>query len=580
MPQLQSQPLVTVVGPSGSGKSSLVRAGVIPALKRSGDAWGALVLRPGRRPLDTLASMLTELSVTLSSVAGGAYERDKADSSQSVSAEALGREPGLVGRMLRAWSHRNEQKLVLFVDQFEELYTLGADSDERIAFVTCLEGAADDASSPLRVVLSIRSDFLDRVVEDNRFMADVTRGLVLLPPIDRDGLRDALTRPVVAAGYEFESEALVDTMLDALEATPGALPLLQFTASKLWETRDRDRRLLTADSYDAIGGVAGTLASHADAVLAGMSTPRMALARAIFQRLVTPERTRAITSLQELCELPGEPGEIEVVVEVEGMVGGEDHVDCNAVAVDCLVTGAQGQDVAIDTGIHQLADFFGGCERHRTELMSELHVSERSRLADGAGIRVVQQMELTNPFEHASRSVNRRLAVAEGDLVRIAGVDPERPFVTDRGVCVEIEHRAVLGTVGHASVPHVQVVEDRQGLVEDARHLGLPPAKIDIVLLDGRYDMDAGLIGEKFAGLGVEHPRIVLGHGAPVIGSCVNSCRCDQEAANCTNKGDCSQCRHGFLLPGIYCDPKMAPQSRRIVYAGLYEKPPPIESCR
>ncbi len=77
-------------------------------------------------------------------------------------------------------------RILLFVDQFEELYTLGAAPEERAAFVACLEGAADDASSPLRVLLAVRSDFLDRMAEERHFMTDVTGGLWFLPPMGRE----------------------------------------------------------------------------------------------------------------------------------------------------------------------------------------------------------------------------------------------------------------------------------------------------------------------------------------------------------------------------------------------------------
>ncbi|XXX76817.1 serine/threonine-protein kinase [Sorangium sp. So ce134] len=315
--RLKSQPLLAIVGASGVGKSSLVRAGVIPALKRSGAGWASLVMRPGRQPVAALADLLGHPSLREDAEADAPAGLAR-DAARGRLIERLRAEPGYLGAELRAWSARNQRRVVLFVDQFEELYTLSCDARERAAFFSCLEGVADDASSPLRVILSTRSDFIERVAEDRRFMAGVTRGLVFLSPIGREGLRDALVKPVQAARYEIEDPAMVDGILDVLETTPGALPLLQFTAARLWDMRDRDRRLLTRASYEAIGGVAGTLASHADAVLAGLSGRQAKLCRAILERLVTPARTRAIASLEELRELPGDgdPGEIESVVHL------------------------------------------------------------------------------------------------------------------------------------------------------------------------------------------------------------------------------------------------------------------------
>src|SRR6185503_17767457 len=102
--------------------------------------------------------------------------------------------------------------------------------------------------------------------------------------------------------YGFEP-GVAAAMLDTLGATPGPLPLLQFTAAKLWENRDRTRRVLTHASYLAMGGVAGALATHADEVLAQFAAPDQKLVRAIFMRLVTPERTRQIVDASELREL-------------------------------------------------------------------------------------------------------------------------------------------------------------------------------------------------------------------------------------------------------------------------------------
>jgi hypothetical protein len=117
------------------------------------------------------------------------------------------------------------------------------------------------------------------------------------------------------AGFAFELPATVEDMLDTLETTPGALPLLQFTASKLWESRDKARKLLTHNAYTQMGGVTGALASHADRVVQELGAAKMPLVRAIMLRLVSPERTRAIVPMAELRELSREVGEVQRLVD-------------------------------------------------------------------------------------------------------------------------------------------------------------------------------------------------------------------------------------------------------------------------
>lgn len=291
--RLRRQPLVIVAGPSGAGKSSFLRAGVIPALRRSNETWDTFILRPGRNPIAALAEVLAE------GTKDGALR-----------GVDLATTPGLVGATLRVFCRAfgPERRALVLVDQFEELYTLLADPIERAAFLACLLGIADDSSSPLRVVLSIRSDFLDRMAADRQFMTQVAAGLFFLPPIGREGQRDALMRPVEAAGYRFENEAMIEDMLDELASAKTPLPLLQFAASELWEARDRDQKLITRQNYDKLGGIAGSLATHADAVFAALSPPDQRLCQAIFLRLVTPERTRALASMPEIASLAGAEG--------------------------------------------------------------------------------------------------------------------------------------------------------------------------------------------------------------------------------------------------------------------------------
>jgi len=313
--RLRDLPLVGIVGPSGVGKSSFVRAGVVPALKASGEAWSVLVVRPGRNPMAALAYALAPMLSTSSGADTTAITVSADLTQQQQVVERLYAEPGYLGAALRSRARSRGQHILLFVDQFEELYTQVVDPRERLAFTACLAGVCDDVTTPLRLVLALRSDFLDHVAEAPALLAELTQGLFFLTPPNRDGLRDALNQPAEMAGYQFEAPSMIEAMLDHLEHTPGALPLLQFAASQLWETRDRDRRLLTVESYHRIGGIAGALASHADAVVAECTPREQVLVRSLFLRLVTPERTRAIIPVTELHELSGEPGEVHRVVD-------------------------------------------------------------------------------------------------------------------------------------------------------------------------------------------------------------------------------------------------------------------------
>jgi|GEM_PF-1264018 len=292
---LDRQPLVVVTGASGAGKSSFIRAGLIPALKRGGELWQVLMVRPGQFPLANLREALGP-------------QDDTPD---------LLTHPMEFGARLRARCRErtSARRILVFVDQCEELYTLVSDPRERAAFWACICGAADEASSPLRVISSIRSDFLDRIVEDRQFVTHLAGGLFFLPPIDRDGQRDALTLPVEATGYRFESAAMVEAMLDELARTNNPLPLLQFAATKLWEARDTTQKVLTMDAYQRMGGVGGALAEYADTVVSGFSAKDQRLCRAIFLRLVTPERTRAVANLRELVTLDEQTHAVETIVQ-------------------------------------------------------------------------------------------------------------------------------------------------------------------------------------------------------------------------------------------------------------------------
>jgi WD40 repeat protein len=257
--RLRIDPILAVVGPSGAGKSSFVAAGVAPALAVA-DSRQVISMRPGPHPVAALEARLAAAGDT--------------------------------------------DRLVLAVDQFEELFTLGADTAEQHRFAELLAGLAPSIDQPTRVILTVRDDFLMRCVELPALRPHLARGLVLLGTPAPDDLHRILVEPAALQGYELEAD-LADEMIRAVADVPAALPLLSFTADRLWQLRDRRFRQLGRGAYQAMGGVAGALARHAETTLAAMSPGEQSLAREAFRHLVTAEGTRAVLSRPELLQLLG-----------------------------------------------------------------------------------------------------------------------------------------------------------------------------------------------------------------------------------------------------------------------------------
>ncbi|MFN0252617.1 MAG: protein kinase domain-containing protein [Kofleriaceae bacterium] len=300
--QLETWPLLAVIGPSGVGKSSFVHAGLVPAVRRTGGDWQIRVLRPGRSPLASLGSVL-----------GDDPSRSLEYATPQILAQ-LTEAPGVFGEALRREAARNRQRILIVVDQLEELFTLSEDDTTRRTFLAALLAAADDPSAPVRVVLSMRADFLDRLAGHKQFLTELSRGLFFLSAPDFDSLRETIVRPAELAGYAFENPDIVDDMLQ-MATSRGALPLLQFAATRLWDGRDRTRRLLTVAAYNSMGGVGGAFARHADEVAAAVPLHQQALLRAVMSRLVTPEGTRAVIDHNELLSLSTDSSDVQQIID-------------------------------------------------------------------------------------------------------------------------------------------------------------------------------------------------------------------------------------------------------------------------
>ncbi len=291
---------LAIVGASGSGKSSLARAGLLAALKDGkldgSAAWPRAICRPGAEPFFNLAKALTGLAPE--SVSAVVFDRlqGRKDGERSLHVAA-----GLVlGEPPRA------ERLVVLVDQFEEVFTLCNDEAERRDLIANLLHAATVAGGRTIVVLTMRADFYPRCASYANLAAALSDHQVLVGPMTEDELRRAIDRPARLAGLEPEP-GLVELLVDDIRGRAGALPLLQFALQEVWRRREDYR--LTIRTYREIGEIEGALQRKADAVYETFTDEQKELCRRIFLRLVQPgegsEDTRRRASLREL--LPDDP---------------------------------------------------------------------------------------------------------------------------------------------------------------------------------------------------------------------------------------------------------------------------------
>jgi len=279
--KLRARPLLPIIGPSGAGKSSLVQAGLLPRLHEQ-EAWTVLHVRPGNRPFVALATALQRVDSTRSNAESAADEMALAEWTNPADLGAqLRTTPRLLSVMLRSLAEADNAKVMMVVDQLEELLTMVDDAQLRANYLEAICTAADDPQDPVRVVLTARDDFLGQLAMGPE-VVDALAQVVVIQRLEREALVEILARPIELAGYAYEDEELIDEMVDAVGGESACLPLLQFAAQLLWEQRDRSARLLTRAAYDAMGGVEGAIANHADGVLDGF-TPEVAVGAAVLR---------------------------------------------------------------------------------------------------------------------------------------------------------------------------------------------------------------------------------------------------------------------------------------------------------
>jgi WD40 repeat protein/serine/threonine protein kinase len=298
---------LALVGPSGSGKSSVIKAGVIPAIRRGAikgaesEQWFIATMVPGPHPIQELTEALLSIATDNSSVAFDPEFEDE---------NSLSR----ISQQLYEDTHTN---VLLFIDQFEEAFTLVENESERRYFLNNIADAVNNPDSKLWVILTLRADLYDRplmVADIGQLMRQFTEVILPLSPSE---LEHAIINPAEKAGVTLDRDLVVQILADVIEQ-PGALPLLQYTLTELFEKRTSDT--IPLEDYLSTGGISGTLASRANEIYQGLETAEQSLARQILLNLISvnegTESTRRRIQQQELLTLHQDKDAVHRILDV------------------------------------------------------------------------------------------------------------------------------------------------------------------------------------------------------------------------------------------------------------------------
>jgi serine/threonine protein kinase len=289
---LRSRGLVGIVGLSGTGKSSLTRAGVVPAIEDGAlggwpPKYTSVCVTPGK-------DLMAALDAALSKVLG----------------EPLAEHPEAVAQQLAAHVDAKGEGIVILVDQLEEIVTRhdAKDAKAEKGRLDALDLLSRLAEAPvgLRVIVVARGDMLDEVLAvDPQFSRALSRGTQQLSPVSRAGWEEVLDQSLEAYGYRFEDADLRGEVLDVLRDREAAMTLVQFGLTRLWAARDTTKKTIPRAALSDKGGMRGALEQHADAAIAALKIPREKL-RDVLLAMTTPEGTRTNVELAVLVERFGE----------------------------------------------------------------------------------------------------------------------------------------------------------------------------------------------------------------------------------------------------------------------------------
>lgn len=297
------QRLVALVGASGSGKSSAIRAGLLPALAKGAiegsDQWLLATMMPGAHPFAELE---------------GALLRTVIDGPDSLEDQLRDGEAGLIRGALRILPD-TDARLLLVIDQFEELFTMVEDETVQERFLSNLVTAVDDPHGRITVLVTLRADFYSQPLRHPEFGARLGGGVVNVTPLTAEELEAAARRPAEQVGVTFES-ALLGHLISDVGNQPGALPLFQYALTELFDRRAGN--VLQASTYRAMGGVEGALQRRATDLFEQLEPEQQEAARQLLLRLVSvtehDRRSRRRVGARELASLAVDTVTMQTVI--------------------------------------------------------------------------------------------------------------------------------------------------------------------------------------------------------------------------------------------------------------------------
>jgi WD40 repeat protein/transcriptional regulator with XRE-family HTH domain len=302
-----------VIGPSGSGKSSLMRAGLIHALKQGAieslhsERWLYETLNPGRDPMAELARVISSLAGT---TRAGEELRESAPT-----------DPGILGQWCEiALKEGRQKRVILFIDQFEEIFTQLNDEEERVTFLNSLIQAATTEDGRVIVLFAMRSDFVMNCATYPKLNALFNRQSIQIGAMEPDELANAIAQPALRVGLRIDRE-LVKEIIEDMEGEPGALPLMQFALKDQFDSQQGKGGGidLTLDDYRQHGGLHRSLGRHADDSFARLQADEQELARSIFSGLIEigsgTQDTRRTALLDELIPADSKAADVKVVIQ-------------------------------------------------------------------------------------------------------------------------------------------------------------------------------------------------------------------------------------------------------------------------